>query len=337
MQNVKNIRICRNKRGKEECKYRAKSGWELNCSNSGWIDCCCCCSGESSAAQLLAGGQVTTLSQLKYKKVSKYFPSLNSGFFQVLSWETFESPEAWILNWTYAWVKTFDQGKIYNNISLLSKSVRKCEVGVKEQMHSWSCWLKRGPGCCLPMSEEGSVSSRGAEDWDFGKNLFWKSVTFQHCDYFHYHPIAVPVQQCFSIRGSLAVETPLHTRKSLLWLFLWNPPAVELQNVSFSGSEPEEWWGRSWKQKGFSALPERYGHYFRHHHHHHFHKYLYRCHHGHHQIICLLSSSLTLSWIYHEYHIAKHLLNHQKPARFRPLRLQTLKPCDPHNGYWTLH
>ena len=228
---------------------------------------------------------------------------------------------------------------MYNNISLLSKSVRKCEVGVKEQMHSWSCWLKRGPGCCLPMSEEGSVSSRGAEDWDFGKNLFWKSVTFQHCDYLHYHPIAVPVQQCFSIRGSLAVETPLHTRKSLLWLFLWNPPAVELQNVSFSGSEPEEWWGRSWKQKGFSALPERYGHYFRHHHHHHFHKYLYRCHHGHHQIICLLSSSLTLSWIYHEYHIAKHLLNYQKPARFRPLRLQTLKlcQCDPHNGYWTLH
>ena len=149
MQNVKNILICRNKRGKEECKYRAKSGWELNCSNSGWIDCCCCCcSGESSAAQLLAGGQVTTLSQLKYKKVSKYFPSLNSGFFQVLSWETFESPEAWILNWTYAWVKTFDQGKIYNNISLLSKSVRKCEVAVKEQMHSWSCcWLKRGAGC----------------------------------------------------------------------------------------------------------------------------------------------------------------------------------------------
>ena len=349
MQNVKNIRICRNKTLLKGGRKNANIGQNR---------------GESSIAAILgeltAAAAVERALLLSCWREVKWQPSPNSNikkFPNIFPLSTLASFKSFLgkplnlqkpgfltertngskllIKAKYTTTSAF-WAKVWESVKWVWKS--KCILGAAADSRENQAAMPAA-AACPPMSEEGSVSSRGAEDWDFGKNLFWKFVTFQHCDYLHYHPIAVPVQQCFSISGSFAVETPLHTRKSLLWLSLWTPPAVELQNVSFSGSEPEEWWGRSWKQKGFSALPERYGHYFRHHHHHHFHKYLYRCHqyHGHHQIICLLSSSLTLSWIYHEYYIAKHLLNHQKPARFRPLRLQTLKPCDPHNGYWTQH
>ena len=120
--------------------------------------------------------------------------------------------------------------------------------------------------CPTYMSEEGSVSSRGAEGWDFLEHIAIISLLSdsraevlqlnQHIPgpgklralWVKWNLSFVELQ-CLEERSRRVSDTLFALIPQLRRVFLFS------SNVSVSGGESEEWWGRSRKQKGISTLP----------------------------------------------------------------------------------